>query len=194
MAAGVQDLTRHLNGQRGDDALALDDHVYDELRRIVAAQLKSEKGGLTGRGTDMNVTKVCHDVWLKLQSTSEWHSRRHYFGSAARAARQVLVDAARKAKLGHTGQLGYGADEIADQLSGDLMDWIDAMDRFIRACEAVRPDQGRAVELRVFGGLGTDRIAEILDLSQRTVQRYLKNAAIEWRRLYGEDAPWGDGQ
>jgi len=192
MGAGAQDLTRHLNGHRGANAPEFDGHVYDELRRIVAGALKREKGGLDGRGTDLNVTKVCHDVWLKLRRNDRWSSRGHYFGSAARATRQVLVDAAKKAERRQTGQLGDAADDIADALSDADIAMIETMDELIDLCEAAKPGQGRAVELYAFGGLSTGRIAEELGVSDRAVQRYLSAARAEWRRRLGEDAPWAD--
>ena len=147
--------------------------VYDELRHIAARQLRQERGGHT-----LQATAVVNEAYLRLQGHEgfQWPSRAHFFAFAAHLIRRVLVDHARhrnRAKRG--GGLERvtlaEAEDLALERAPDLV----ALDEALTRLEALDPRKAAVVELRFFGGLTTDEIAQHLSVSPETVGR-------EWRR------------
>src|SRR5205807_4467120 len=75
--------------------------VYDELRRLAAAQMANEKPGQT-----LNATALVHEAYLRLVGDQHFENRRHFFAAAAQAMRRILVDnARRKQRRKHGGQM-----------------------------------------------------------------------------------------
>lgn len=165
--------------------------AYDELRRL-AASVRRRDPGMT-----LSPTALVHEAWLKLASSppSVLVSRLHFKRVAARAMRQVLVDAARRRKAD---KRGAGApfvtlDESA-VAGGPLpghgptasADAVLAVDEALRAFERASPRQAAVVEHRFFGGLELAEIAELLGVSEATVLRDWRTArawlAAELRR------------
>lgn len=147
--------------------------VYDELRRCAGAYLRNEREGHT-----LQPTALVHEAYLKLVGSEAvaWKDRAHFFGVAARAMRQVLVDhaRARAARKRGAGQVLLGLD-AADGASTpprnlDLLD----LDRALSKLASLDERQSRLVELRLFGGLTIEESAEVLNVSHATVSR-------EWR-------------
>jgi len=158
--------------------------VYDELRRIAAAQLRRERGEHT-----MQATAIVHEAYLRLseQDGLRWPSRAHFFAFAAHLIRRILVDHARlrkRAKRGGDLQRVTLAEagELALGRSPDLV----AVDDALSALEALDPRKAAVVELRFFAGLSLEETAVQLGVSPETVSR-------EWRRakawLYRELRP-----
>jgi RNA polymerase sigma factor (TIGR02999 family) len=143
--------------------------VYDELHRMAHRQLASEGQRLT-----LDTTGLVHEAYLKLVDSTRapLRSRAYFFGAAARAMRQVLVDAARRRqrlKRG-SGEPPLSLDEErmgVDELAGSLLELDDALARLA----ADFPRQATVVELRYFGGLSEEETAQALDVSLRTVRR-----------------------
>ena len=143
--------------------------VYEELRRLAHRQLAGEGGPRT-----LDTTGLVHEAYLKLvdEQTVPVSNRRHFFGAAARAMRQVLVDAARRRnriKRGD-GVPPLPLDEAlvaVDTYAAELVELDDALIRL--AAEHPRP--ARVVECRFFGGLSVEQTAELLEASTRTVKR-----------------------
>lgn len=148
--------------------------VYDELRRLARSLMRRERQGHT-----LQPTALVHEAYLKLfdQRHATWENRAHFFGVAARAMREILVDHARRrgaAKRGGSA-LRLSLDDVeptADAPSIDLVALHVALDRMA----ALDPGQARLVELRVFGGLTIDETAEVLDCSPATVTRQWRHA------------------
>jgi len=143
--------------------------VYDELRRMAHRQAARELGRLT-----LDTTGLVHEAYLKLvdETTVPLRNRRYFFGAAARAMRQVLIDAARRRKRIKRGggQRPLPLDEArveVDAYADELIDLDTALTRL--ASEYPRPAQ--VVEYRFFAGLSVERTAELLDVSPRTVKR-----------------------
>jgi RNA polymerase sigma factor (TIGR02999 family) len=143
--------------------------VYDELRQMAHRQLAREH-----RPRTLNTTGLVHEAYLKLvdQAQAPLKSRAYFFGAAARAMRQVLVDAARR-----RGRLKRGAGEAPLNLD-DFQVSVDAfaaqlddLDEALGRLAALYPRQARVVECRFFGGLSVEETAEALDLAPRTVKR-----------------------
>lgn len=143
--------------------------VYDELRRMAHRQLSAEGERLT-----LDTTGLVHEAYLKLVDSPDapLRSRSYFFGAAARAMRQVLVDAARRRqrlKRG-SGERPVSLDEArigVDELAGSILELDDALARLA----ADFPRQAAVVECRYFGGLSEEETAQALDVSLRTVRR-----------------------
>ncbi|MCB9744269.1 MAG: sigma-70 family RNA polymerase sigma factor [Alphaproteobacteria bacterium] len=130
----------------------------------------------------MSATELLHEAWLKVeQSDSAVNDRHHYIAVAARAMRQILIDRARA-----RGAQKRGGDRVQTTLTrkGEAPMVIDllALDDLLTQLEQVSARAARVVELKVFGGLSSDEIAEALGVSRRTV-------FVDWRfaRAFLED-------
>jgi RNA polymerase sigma-70 factor (ECF subfamily) len=109
------------------------------------------------------------------QKNPNWQSRSHFFGVAARLMRQILVDHARKRQAGKRAGHKVSLEEAVSfqqERSRDLV----ALDSGLNALEKLDPRKCKAVELRYFGGLSIDEIAQALDVSPVTVRRDLRMA------------------
>ena len=157
--------------QRGDPAAAsrLLPLVYRELRRLAAHYMRGEKPGQT-----IQATELVHEAYLRLvgQQRIEWHGRTHFLAMAATSMRRILVDRARK-KLAE--RHGGGGEKIQLQealvFSPEKSKDMIALDDALKRLEAISPRQGRVVELRFFGGLEMEVIAQMEDVSLRTVKQ-----------------------
>lgn len=143
--------------------------VYDHLRRMAGIQLGKEYHNHT-----LRKTALVHEVYMKLIDASkiEWEDRAHFFAIAARAMRQILVDYARKKKAKKRGgdyhRITLDEDKIdLDRHALDLIELNDLIDKLAEFDER----KSKVVELRFFGGLAIREIAELLDVSTRTVDR-----------------------
>lgn len=161
--------------------------VYGDLRRMAARAMRRERPGHT-----LQPTALVHEAFLKLAGNArvEWRDRAHFFGVAARLMREILVDSARKRDAL---KRGSGARITLDDsllVSQDRLGDIVAMDEVLKRLEALDPRQGRIVELRFFGGLNVEEVAEILEISTPTVKREWQSAKA-WlhRELTGGIAP-----
>jgi len=144
--------------------------VYDELRRLAQVHLRQERADHT-----LAATALVHEVYLRLvdQREAGWQDRAHFFAAASRVIRRILVDHAR-ARLaikrgGHRQRMELASVEQEAAAGGnvDILDLEDALHRLAEIDER----QARIVELRYFGGLTVEQIAEVLDLGPRTVDR-----------------------
>jgi RNA polymerase sigma factor (TIGR02999 family) len=146
--------------------------VYAELRRLAAA--------LAGRlppGQTLTPTALVHEAYLRLVGTDDpgWEGRRHFFGAAARAMRDILVEQARrKAALKHGGsaqrvELTEGL-AVIEPPAADLL----AVDEAIQQLQQEKPHLAEIAMLRYFAGLSVEETAAVLDISSSTLAR-------EWR-------------
>jgi RNA polymerase sigma-70 factor, ECF subfamily len=171
----THDLTRLLAEWANGNQQALKDLtplVYQELRKLAASCLRRERQDHT-----LQPTAVVHEAYLRLvdQESPSWQSRSHFFGVAARLMRQILVDHARKKRaVKRAGQRVSFAETVSFQpeRSRDLV----ALDCGLEALEKLDPRKCKAIELRYFGGLSMDEIAQALDVSPVTVRRELRMA------------------
>jgi RNA polymerase sigma-70 factor (ECF subfamily) len=148
--------------------------VYGELRRLAAAYLRGERPGHT-----LQPTALVHEAYVRLinQRQIDWTNRAQFIGIAAVMMRRILVNHARDRIAG---KRGGGAEHVPLTLAGDgigapevnLLDLHDALTDLSES----DPRKGRIVELKFFGGLTTEEIAETLDVSVATVERDWKFA------------------
>jgi RNA polymerase sigma factor (TIGR02999 family) len=165
--AAVTRILRDARNRENDASARLAAALYPELRRLAGGLMRRERPGHT-----LQPTALVGEAFLRLvdQSQVEWQDRAHFLGIAARVMRQVLVDHARRhstAKRGAGAQLVTLGDDIraAGRPLEDLLVIDDALDRFA----ALDPRAAHIVEMRVFGGLTVEEIAEALGVSKRTI-------------------------
>jgi RNA polymerase sigma factor (TIGR02999 family) len=155
------------NGEALDELLPI---VYDELHKQAARYLRRERSDHT-----LQATALIHEAYLKLveQKNVRWQNRAHFFGVAAQLMRRILIDYARTRHREKRGgnDIKMSLDEAAllptDDRSVDLI----ALDEALTRLAAMDEQQSRIVELKFFGGLNIDEIAEALHISPATVKR-----------------------
>ena len=151
------------------DALeALIPLVYKELRDIARHYLRRERPGHT-----LQSAALVHEAYLRLldQRPFDTENRAHFLAVASRLMRQILVDHARSygaAKRGANHRVELNVSLVVPQMrTTDVV----ALDDALNALSKFDEQQCRVVELRFFGGLATDEIAEVLGVSASTVKR-----------------------
>lgn len=155
-------------------------HAYEELRRLASAVKRSDP-----RAT-LTPTTLVNEAWVKLAKSPGFvaTSRVHFKRIAARAMRQVLIEAARRRHAGKRGQdaVFVTFDErldIADASAGSSGADLLALDRALNELARLNPRQATLVESRFFGGLDVGELAALLDVSEATVLRDWR-AARAW--------------
>jgi RNA polymerase sigma factor (TIGR02999 family) len=175
----MTEATRLLNAIYQGDARAADELlplVYEELRRLAAAQLALEKPGHT-----LNATALVHEAYLRLvgRPSSEqnqevpWDGRGHFFAAAAEAMRRILVESARrKQRRKHGGGRQRIPLERVDAAAAVPDDELLAIDEALRVFAIASPMKARLVELRFFAGLSVEDAADCLGISRATADRW----------------------
>jgi len=168
----VSEVTRILNDiERGEPKAAeeLLPLVYDELRKLAAHRMAGEAVGQT-----LQPTALVHEAWVRLVRTpdQDWQNRGHFFLNAAECMRRILIDnARRKLQIRHGGGRERVPLEEIDLASEHdprrLLHVHEALDRLA----AEDPTKAEIVKLRFFVGLENREIAELLNISERTVER-----------------------
>lgn len=168
----TREVTRILQGwsQPGTDAAEqLMPHVYEELRRLARDYLRRERGDHT-----LQPTALVHEAYLRLVNDApvSWQSRAHFYAVAARLMRRILIDHARTHNAVKRGGLQQKlvldeARAVADSSPVDLV----ALDGALQNLARVYPRKSEVVELKFFGGLEAKEIAEVLQISEKTVLR-----------------------
>ncbi|MBK9655053.1 MAG: sigma-70 family RNA polymerase sigma factor [Rhodanobacteraceae bacterium] len=161
---------------RGEAAAgdALLRRFYDELRGLAAAQLGREWSRQT-----LQATELVHEAWFRLCGDVEpsFDNRRHFFGCAARAMRQALIDRSRRRQADKRGSglERVQFDELLDLPSRPDVDLIE-LDDALRRLETLDAEQARIVELRYFLGFTIEQTAAALDLHPSAVNRKWESA------------------
>ena len=150
--------------------------VYGELRRLAVSRMAKLPPGQT-----LQPTALVHEAYMRLVGDADpgWHSRGHFFGAAAQAMRDILVEhARRKARYKHGGDrrrvdLRDSAPDAAFEASdfGLPAKQILAIDAAMGRLSHEHPRQADVVMYRYFAGLPTELVAEIMGVSSRTVER-----------------------
>jgi RNA polymerase sigma factor (TIGR02999 family) len=166
-----QEVTQLLLAWSDGDQAALEkltSLVYGELHRLAKRYMGRERTGHT-----LQTSALVNEAYLQLINAKEvrWQNRAHFFAVSAQIMRRILVDFAReRAQL----KRGGGAQQVSleeamvvsPERGADLLALDEALERLGR----LNARQGRIVELRYFGGLNEEEIAEVLKVSLRTVQ------------------------
>ena len=148
--------------------------VYGELRKLAEARLAK-----TPPGNSLQPTALVHEAYLRLVGSGDpgWQGRNHFFGAAAQAMRDILVEQARrKARIKHGGGLArLDLDDVDAAREPDPQEVL-AVDEALTKLEKEDPRGAQVVVLRYFGGLTEPETAAILDVSASTVVRDWKFA------------------
>lgn len=167
-------------------------HVYDELRRLAAAQLRGQAVGHT-----LQPTALVSEAWLMLAANPDlrFEDRRAYLVLASRAMRQILIDHARgkrrQKRGGNWKRLTLaGLEAPGGNMDVDLLTLNDALAEL----EQLSPSRVRLVELRFFGGLTETEASETLGISRRKASRQWRaaRAFLLTRLRVGDDGPADD--
>ena len=155
--------------------------VYEELHRLAARHLARERPDHT-----LQATALVHEAYVKLagQKDAKWHNRAQFFGVASQAMRRILVDYARgkqRIRRGGKQQEKVSLDDVS-LISPGRAEEVLAVHESLSRLEILDARQARIVELRYFGGLTVEEIAEVVEISTKTVMREL-SVAKAW--LYG---------
>lgn len=177
MPSASKNVTQLLLDWRQGDQAALNQLmpvVYGELRRLGASWLRREKPGHT-----LQPTALIHEAYLRLidQDNPEWESRTHFFGIASRLMRQILVEHARRRATAKRGgpEQKVSLDEVV-VYSPERASQLVALDEALSRLASIDERKCRIVEMRHFGGLTTEEIAQEVGISVATVGREVRIA------------------
>ena len=158
-------VTRLLEAWHRGDRQALDKLipvVYEELRRQAHRHILHENPGHI-----LQTTALVHETYVRLTGprSAGWKNRAHFFAICAGLMRQVLVDFARSARSEKRGG-GVLTVPLLDEVVGSAKPALDvlAVDEALREFAALDPRKAKMIELRFFGGMSIDEIAEVLSV------------------------------
>ncbi|MFV1980151.1 MAG: sigma-70 family RNA polymerase sigma factor [Rhodothermia bacterium] len=160
--------------------------VYDELRRIAHFHLSGERPNHT-----LSTTALVHEAYLKLvdQSRAGWQDRAHFCAVASKAMRRILIDYARRRNAlkrgGSDRPVSIDDNKIAiEEKAAVLLSLDEALDRL----SALDERCAKIVEFRFFGGLREEEIAEVINVSVRTVRRdWVKARAWLYKEMKSDE-------
>lgn len=173
--------------QAAEEVLPL---VYDELRKLAQRRLAHIPPGQT-----LQATALVHEAYLRVVGDTDpgWEGRGHFFGAAAQAMRDILVERARR-----KGRIKHGGDRRRVELNDEAVTLDDpgldilALDEALKKLEALDARKARIVSLRYFTGLSIEEIAEVTELSTRSVERDWRFARAWLSRELGTGEPSGE--
>ena len=158
--------------------------VYDELRRLAGHYMALERSGHS-----LQATALVNETYLRLvdQRQVRWQGRAHFFALASHMMRRILVDHARRRHYAKRGGAArqVSLDEamiVSEEKACDVV----ALDEALTRLAAIDLRKSQVVELRYFGGLSMEEIAEVLKISQVTVRRDWSTARAWLYRAIGE--------
>jgi RNA polymerase sigma factor (TIGR02999 family) len=165
------DITRVLESiddQPGGASEKLLPLVYDELRRLAVARMAKEASGQT-----LQPTALVHEAWLRLVNGNAkvWRNRGHFFGAAAQAMRRILIERARR-------KMSFKRGSRAEHVSIEEVDIavcvpderLLLIDETLGQLEETDPELAHVVTLKFYGGLTNVEVAEVIGVTERTVQ------------------------
>jgi RNA polymerase sigma-70 factor, ECF subfamily len=175
MAAKPNDITQLLLKWSEGSSAALEDLIpliYPELRRLARKYMQRENPAHT-----LQTSALINEAYVRLvnQQGVEWQNRSHFFAVAAQAMRHILIDHARKHQVARRGGglLRVSLDETAVASQERASEFL-ALDEALTQLALVDPRKSQIVEMRFFGGLTVDEVAQVMKLSPITIKR-------EWR-------------
>jgi RNA polymerase sigma factor (TIGR02999 family) len=150
--------------------------LYDELRRVARGHMRRENDG--GASHTLSATGLAHEAWFRMaeQNRTAWRNRGHFLAVASTMMRRILVNHEQARRAGKRegaleGELLPLTLAGAENLAGGPDRDVVAVHEALLAFEAIDPRAAKVVELRFFGGLENDEVAEAMGLSLATVKR-----------------------
>jgi RNA polymerase sigma-70 factor, ECF subfamily len=182
MTSLTEEITQLLtNWGQGDETVLerLVPLVYPELRRMARRQMARENPNHT-----LQTSALINEAYLKLvdRQGTDWQNRAHFFAVAAQVMRHILIDHARRRLYDKRGGGAQHlaleeAEIISDERTAELL----VLDEALRTLTNLDARRSQIVELKFFGGLNAEEIAEVMSISPATVQREWR-AAKAWLR------------
>jgi len=173
MLGGMADVTQILAAIEAGDPRAAEELlplVYDELRKLAAAQMAREKPGQT-----LQATSLVHEAYLRLvggESHVHWNGRGHFVAAAAEAMRRILVENARRKNTDKRGgtrrRIDLSQAEPLDRADPDAL--LD-LDELLTLLAAEDPEAAGVAKLRIFAGLSVEESAQALSTSRASAYR-----------------------
>ncbi len=172
----AENLTAMLKAAQAGKRQALDEFlplVYDELKKIAAYKLASERPNHT-----LQATALVHEAYLRLidQHSVNWQNRAHFFAIASEMMRRILVNHAEShnAKKRNEGKTLISLDDAENLATHEEEVDLIFLDTALKELAKFDETQSKIVELKFFGGLTNEEAAEVLNVSESTIKR-------EWR-------------
>jgi RNA polymerase sigma-70 factor (ECF subfamily) len=183
MDSGTRDPLRALTQTSQDNETALAAAIplfYSELQRVASSYLRSER-----RDHTLQTTALVHEAYLRLlnQRNVQWENKNQFMGIAAQLMRRILVDYGRSRNaLKRGGEGGKVFLEEAQLSSKQTAPDVVVIDEALTKLAELDPLQARIVELRFFGGLNIEQVAEVAGISATTVKRNWRMAKARLSR------------
>lgn len=190
-----QEFTQLLLAWNQGDQAALDQMiplVHEELKRLARYYMRSEHAGHT-----MQTTALVNEAYLRLVDSArvQWQNRAHFLYIAAQLMRRVLVDEARK-RLSH--KRGGGAVQVsfseAAVIAEERLTDLAAIHEALEKLEQVNPKAARVVELKFYGGLSGEEIAEVMKITPARVSQHWSLAKAWLKRELSGERELADGK
>ncbi|MEO5800219.1 MAG: sigma-70 family RNA polymerase sigma factor [Gemmatimonadales bacterium] len=168
MEQGITELLDEMRRELPGAADKVARRVFGELHRLAESAMRRESEGHT-----LQPTELVDEAFIRLMGQHQvtWQNRNHFYAIAAQTIRRILIDHARQ-RLSQKRDFGLRVT-LDDSIGGEQPDSLDliALDDALQRLDALAPRQAKVVELRFFGGLENDEVADVLALSPRTVKR-----------------------
>lgn len=171
MPVTPNEVTGLLRQWQAGDAAALDKLtplIADALHRLAHRYMSRERPGHV-----LQTTALVNEAFVRLVGSADvdWEDRSHFFGVAAQVMRHALVDYARRQDSAKRGggiqRVTLDADAFPDDRAAEVV----ALDDGLQALRKLHPRASRVVEMRYFGGFNNKEAAEVLNISEATVER-----------------------
>jgi RNA polymerase sigma factor (TIGR02999 family) len=171
----TQEVTQLLKKWSDGDQEALEQLtpvIHAELHRIAHRYMRRERDGHT-----LQTTALVNEAYVRLidWKNAKWENRAHFFGVSAQLMRRILVDFARKRPKNNEGPVYLVSIDEAVEITGGKDPELVALDEALTELATFDERKARIVELKFFGGMKTDEIAEIIGVSEITILR-------EWQK------------
>ncbi len=179
-------ITQLLEAARSGDAAAnreLFSRVYAELKVLARSHRRRWQGNDT-----INTTALIHEAFIKLSGSDGFVNRTHFYATASKAMRQILLNYAEQQRTEKRGgdAVMVPLDE-AQSVGTATVDELCNLEQLLKRLEAENPRRCQIVECRVFGGMTVEETAQALEISPATVKREWQIASAElYRDLNGE--------
>ncbi len=150
--------------------------LYKDIRSLAGSISNQEYDSIT-----VQPTELVHDLYIKLidQKKASFNSKKHFFWIASRCIRQLLVDRARKRNTQKRGGEGHLKTLEPEQISNsEHLEELLAVDELVEQLQSLDERAARIVEMKFFGGMSVSQIAEVLEVSEKTVKRDWKKAKL----------------
>lgn len=190
MATRTEELRRVLDAATAGDPAAepsLFALLYEDLM-----ELARERRLALARNESLRTTDLLHECWLRLYGTAEprWENRRHFFGAAANAMRNILVDRARRrsALKRDVQRREELADDLPEFATEEPVTDVLSLHLLLEELEQHHPRPARVVTLRFFAGLSMPEIAEVLGISLASAERDWRFGRAWLQRSLGDGA------